>query len=45
MSMACAHAACYLLEIDVRLDVRIAHDDLQQKFEHAGYFTSDPLIT
>ena len=31
--------------IDLRLDVRIACDGLQQKFQHAEYFTCHPLIS
>ena len=37
--------ASNLVVIDLRLDVRIACDDLQQKFQHAEYFTCDPSIT
>ena len=33
------HIARNLLVIELRLDVRIASDDLQQKFQHAEYFT------
>ena len=35
--------ASNLLAIDLRLDVHIACDGLQQKFQHAEYFTCDPL--
>ena len=31
--------------IDVRLDVRIVCYGLQQKFQHAEYFTSNSLIS
>ena len=31
--------------IDLQLDVQIACDGLQQKFQHAGYFTCNPWIT
>ena len=37
--------ASNLLVIDLQLDVRIACDGLQQKLQHAEYFTGDPLIT
>ena len=36
--------ASNLLAIDLRLDIQIACDGLQQKFKHAEYFTGDPLI-
>ena len=39
------HVARNLLAIQLRLDIRIAWDDFQQKFQHAEYFTCDPLIT
>ena len=39
-----AHVSCNLLAIDLRLDVRNDCDGLEQKFQHAEYFTSDPLI-
>ena len=29
----------------LQLDVQIACDGLQQKFQHAEYFTCDPLIS
>ena len=41
----CTDVASNLLAIDLRLNVRIACDGLQQKFQHAEYFTCDPLIT
>ena len=41
----CTDVASNLLAIDLRLNVRIAFDDLQQKFQHAEYFTCDPLIS
>ena len=37
--------ASNLLAIDLQLDVQIACDGLQQKFQHDKYFTGDPLIT
>ena len=40
-----ADAASNLLAIDFRLDVRIACNDLQQKFKQTEYFTCNPLIT
>ena len=39
-----ADVAGNLLAIGLRLDVRIACNGLQQKFQHAEYFTCDPLI-
>ena len=42
-SRSCLSHAKSLIEL--RLDVRIACDGLQQKFQHAEYFTSDPLIS
>ena len=41
----CTDVASNLVAIDLRLDVRIACDGLQQKFQRAEYFTCDPLIT
>ena len=41
----CTDVAINLLAIDCRLDVPIACDCLQQKFQYAEYFTCDPLIT
>ena len=41
----CTDVASHLLAIDLRLDVRIACDGLQQKFQHAEYFTCDPSIS
>ena len=41
----CTDVASNLLAIDLRLDVRIACDGLQQKFQHAEYFICDQLIT
>ena len=41
----CTDVASNLLVIDLRLDVQIPCDDLQQMFEHAEYFTCDPLIS
>ena len=36
------HRHChFILAIDLRLDVRLACDGLQQKFQHAEYFTCD----
>ena len=35
----CTDVASSLLAIDLRLNVRIAFDGLQQKFQHAKYFT------
>ena len=34
-----------LLAMDLRLDVRNDRDGLHCKFQHAEYFTCDPLIT
>ena len=39
------HVAHNLLVIDLQLDVQNDCDGLQQKFQHAEYFTCDPLIT
>ena len=39
------HVALNLLAIGLRLDARIACDDLKQKFQHADYFNCDPCIT
>ena len=41
----CTDVASNFVVIDLGLDVRIACDDLQQKFQHAEYFTCDPLNT
>ena len=41
----CTDIASNLLAIDLQLDVRIACNGLQQKFQHAEYFTCDPLIS
>ena len=41
----CADVASNLLAIDLRLDVRIACEYLEPKFQHAEHFTCDPLIT
>ena len=41
----CTDVASSLLVVDVRLDVRIACDGLQHRFQHAEYSTCDPLIT
>ena len=41
----CTDVASHLLAIDLRLDVQIARDGLQQTFQHAEYFTCDSLIT
>ena len=35
----------YKFAIDLRLNIQIAFYDLQQKFQHAEYFTCDPLIS
>ena len=40
----CTDVASNLLAIGLQLDFRIAYDGLQQKFQHAEYFTCDPLI-
>ena len=40
----CTDVACNLPAIDLRLDIRIACNSLQQKFHHAEYFTCDLLI-
>ena len=37
--------ATNLLVTELRLDIRIACDGLQQKFQHAEYFTCDHLIS
>ena len=39
------HVSHNLLVIDLRLDVRKGCDGLQQKFQHAEYFTCNPLTT
>ena len=41
----CTEVASNLLSVDLRLDVRIACDGLQQKFQHAEYFACSPLIS
>ena len=41
----CIDVASNLLAIELQLDVRIACNGLQQKFQHAEYFTCDPLIS
>ena len=41
----CTDVASNLFAIDLRLNVRIACDGLQQKFRHAEYFTCNPLIS
>ena len=41
----CTDVASNSLVIDFLLDVRIACDGLQQKFQHTEYFTCDPLIS
>ena len=40
----CTDVASNLFAIDLQLDVPIACDCLQQKFQHVEYFTCDPLI-
>ena len=45
VTMPCPDVASNLLAIDLHLDVRIACDSLQQKFQHAEYFTCDPFIS
>ena len=40
----CTDVANNLLEIDLRLEVSITCDGLQQKFQHAEYLTCDPLM-
>ena len=42
---SCTDVASNLLVVELRLDVQIACDNLQQKFQHAEYFTCDPVIT
>ena len=37
--------ACDLLAIDLRLDIPNDCEGLQQEFQHAEYFTCDPVIT
>ena len=39
----CTEVASILPVIDLGLDIRIACDGLQQKFQHVEYFTCDPL--
>ena len=39
------HVAIGLPEIDFRLDVGITCDGVQQKFQHAEYFTRNPLTS
>ena len=41
----CTDVTSPLLTIELQLDVRIACNGLQQKFQHAEYFTCDPLIS
>ena len=41
----CTDVVSNLLVIDLGWNVRIACDGLQQKFQHAEYFTCDPLIS
>ena len=41
----CTDVASNLRAIALQLDVRIACDGLQQKLQHAEYFTCDPPIT
>ena len=41
----CTHVASYLLAIGLRSGVQIACDGLQQKFQHAEYFTCGLLIS
>ena len=43
--VACTDIASNLLAIELQLDVRFACNGLQQKFQHAEYFTCDPLIS
>ena len=38
------YVAHNLLAVDLQLHVQITWDDLHQKFQHAQYFTGDPLI-
>ena len=40
----CTGVASNLLAIGLRLDVPTACDGLQQKFQHAEYFSCDPLV-
>ena len=40
----CTDVASISVAMGLPLDVRIACDGLQQKFQHAKYFTCDPLI-
>ena len=40
----CTDVASNLLAIDLRLNVQIAPDGLQMKFQNAEYFTCNPLI-
>ena len=42
---ACTDVASNLLAIELRLDVPIARDGLQQKFQHVEYCICDPLIS
>ena len=44
MTKRCTDVASHLLTIELQLDVRITCDGLQQKFQHAEYFTCNPLI-
>ena len=41
---SCLHVACNLVAIDLQLDLQMACNDLQQKFQHAEYFITDLLI-
>ena len=41
----CTYVASNLLAIEIQLDVRITCHGMQQKFQHAEYFTCDPLIS
>ena len=41
----CTDVASNLLVIDLQVDVRMACDGLQQKFQHAGFFTCEFLIS
>ena len=41
----CREVASNLLAIDLRLNIRIACEGLQQKFQHAEYFSCDPSIS
>ena len=41
----CTDVASTLLAIELQLDIRFPCNGLQQKFQHAEYFTCDPLIS